>query len=115
MRTQLLLVIVFYLVAAALTVNFFHNAAALRELRSQQVALQEDIAALEKVGSQLQEQVKSLKEDPYYIERAAREELGWTRSGDSAFPPALTRPVHDRGGPARHRGGSGRSNADADG
>lgn len=44
-------------------------------LKKQIAALEKDIAKLEKENKDLEEMIRLLNEDPYYIEKIAREEL----------------------------------------
>ena len=88
MKGQTLMLLLFYCVAAALTVCFYRNCAALSEMRRQRRQLEHEIRLLEARSASLRQQIEALTNDPYYIERAAREELGWKapdeRRGESA-------------------------------
>ena len=53
------------------------------QLRAQKQALERDIAALKAQNQGLQGQVEYLQTDDA-IEKLAREELGWTKPGDTA-------------------------------
>lgn len=48
-------------------------------------ALETEIITLEKENKILQAQIKALKEDPYYIEKYAREEFGMARPDEYIF------------------------------
>lgn len=106
MKGHTLMLVLFYCVAAALTVCFYRNCAALSELRRQRRQLEREIRLLETRSAALRQHIKALTRDPYYIERAAREELGWRapeeRPGEN---PSASGGEHE----GQEVGGSGRS------
>lgn len=57
-------------------------------------ALEERIRALEEDNSRLREEIEALKNDPLYIEKIARKELGLVRPGEIIykFGPAKSMP-----------------------
>lgn len=100
MKKQLLLVALFYLTAAVLTLHFFRNTSDIRSLRRHKADLLGEISVLKGRVAGLQRQVEALEKDPFYIERVAREELGWTRAGErEALCPRFV-PEADRRSPA---------------
>jgi len=111
MRKQTLILSLFYLIAVALTFCFYQNSNALRELRRHKWQLQQEIRLIEARTADLRHQIDALKNDPYYIEKAAREELGWAhateRSCQSAQLPAMSGQAPDQrqDGSAQRRSG----------
>jgi|WetSurMetagenome_2_1015567.scaffolds.fasta_scaffold00012_50 cell division protein FtsB len=55
------------------------------ELRENRERLEQDIATLNKENRVLKEHVNSLKKDPYYIEKYAREEYGLAKPDEVIF------------------------------
>jgi cell division protein FtsB len=55
------------------------------ELRDNKERLEQDIAKLDEKNRILNEQVNSLKKDPYYIEKYAREEYGLAKPDEVIF------------------------------
>lgn len=53
--------------------------------------LEHDIAQLRVETRKLAESVEHLRSDPVYLEKAAREELGWVRKGDTVLKFTPTR------------------------
>lgn len=54
-------------------------------LKKTKNSLETEITALEKENKILQTQIKALKEDPYYIEKHAREEFGLAKPDEYIF------------------------------
>jgi len=55
------------------------------ELRKTKTKLDSEITGLEKQNTELKKQVNALKNDPYYIEKSAREEYGLARKNELIF------------------------------
>ncbi len=55
------------------------------KLQETKATLQKDIVTLESENRRIKAEVKALKEDPYYIEKHAREEFGLARPGEYIF------------------------------
>jgi len=55
------------------------------DLNKKKVSLERQIKEIEKENSVLSSEVKSLKEDPYYKEKYAREEFGLARPDEYIF------------------------------
>ncbi|BCB96618.1 septum formation initiator family protein [Dissulfurispira thermophila] len=55
------------------------------KLKKIKSTLETEIITLEKENKMLQAQIKALKEDPYYIEKYAREEFGMARPDEYIF------------------------------
>jgi cell division protein FtsB len=55
------------------------------ELRQNKARLEQEISRLEKENKTLSQQVDSLKKDPYYIEKYAREEYGLAKPDEVIF------------------------------
>ena len=63
--------------------------------RAEYSALEKDVSQLQKENDQLQRHVEALKSDPAAIEREAREQLHYTKTGEIVYvapppPPAQT-------------------------
>lgn len=56
-----------------------------RDLREKQTRLTEEITAIETRNSHLKSDIKLLKEDPFYIEKHAREDFGMARPDEYVF------------------------------
>lgn len=56
-----------------------------RELKRSYVELQSKVSAIEEENKRLAEEIYLLKNDPSYIERIAREELGMVKPGEVIF------------------------------
>jgi len=56
-----------------------------RQKRSEMQALQTEVERLQKENNQYVDQIKSLKSDPAAIEKEAREQLHYTRSGEVVY------------------------------
>lgn len=54
-----------------------------QELRHREAVLQEDIRLEEQMLKQLKEQQERLQSDPRFVERIAREELGYAKPGET--------------------------------
>lgn len=57
----------------------------LRKVRQQESRLREQIRDLEKENRRLLREVTALREDPYAVERIAREELGLVKPGEVVY------------------------------
>jgi cell division protein FtsB len=55
------------------------------ELKKNKQRLESDIARIQKENKNMSEQVNSLKKDPYYIEKYAREEYGLAKPDEFIF------------------------------
>lgn len=55
------------------------------KLQKTKAQLKTEITSLEAENNRLRAEVKALKEDPYYIEKHAREEFGLARPGEYIF------------------------------
>jgi cell division protein FtsB len=56
-----------------------------RALNNTKKSLEKEISQIEKENKLLQAQINSLKEDPFYIEKYAREEFGLARPDEYIF------------------------------
>jgi len=56
-----------------------------RDLSSKKLNIEKEIAELEKENSRVKAQIKSLKENPFYAEKYAREEFGLARPDEYIF------------------------------
>lgn len=57
----------------------------LRRFRKEISGLEEEIATLREANENLRSEVKALKEDPFYIEKVARDDLGLTKPGEIIY------------------------------
>jgi cell division protein FtsB len=55
------------------------------ELRRKEAALQDEIRLEEEIVKHLKDQQERLKSDPRFIEKLAREELGYAKPGETVF------------------------------
>ena len=55
------------------------------ELKKVRMVLMEDINALHKENNTLKKEIKALNEDPFYIEKVAREELDMVKPNEIVF------------------------------
>jgi cell division protein FtsB len=65
-----------------------HGVLAMRRAQKEAASVQKEIDQINAENQQLQDRVKSLKNDPEAIERIAREELGLARRGEIVFETA---------------------------
>lgn len=56
-----------------------------RELSNKKLSLKKEITELEKENTRIKTQIKSLKENPFYSEKYAREEFGLARPDEYIF------------------------------
>ncbi|MDI6743946.1 MAG: septum formation initiator family protein [Thermodesulfovibrionales bacterium] len=56
-----------------------------RELSNKKLSLKKEITELEKENTRIKTQIKSLKENPFYTEKYAREEFGLARPDEYIF------------------------------
>jgi cell division protein FtsB len=56
-----------------------------RELSNKKLSLQKEITELDKENTRIKTQIKSLKENPFYTEKYAREEFGLARPDEYIF------------------------------
>ncbi|OGW57279.1 MAG: hypothetical protein A2Z09_03305 [Nitrospirae bacterium RBG_16_43_8] len=56
-----------------------------RELSNKKLSLEKGITELEKENTSIKTQIKSLKDNPFYAEKYAREEFGLARSDEYIF------------------------------
>jgi cell division protein FtsB len=69
----------------AVIVIFMPGYFRLRELRQKNQGLREQIGMLEQENQDLAHQVKRLEEDPFYIEKRARDKMGVGREGEIRY------------------------------
>jgi cell division protein FtsB len=55
------------------------------ELRRKEAVLQDEIRVEEEIVKHLKEQQERLKSDPRFVEKLAREELGYAKPGETVF------------------------------
>lgn len=55
------------------------------ELNTKRTKLEQQIKDMERENAQIRSQIKSLKEDPFYLEKYAREEFGLARPDEYIF------------------------------
>ncbi len=65
-----------------------HGVLAMRRAQKEASAAQQEIDQINQENQQLQDRVKSLKNDPAAIERIAREEMGLAKPGEYIFKTA---------------------------
>lgn len=84
---RVLLVFLAILCVVLLGLGIFGNNGIItyRELKRSYVELQSKVSALEEENERLAEEIYLLKNDPSYIERIAREELGMVKPGEVIF------------------------------
>jgi cell division protein FtsB len=87
MRTVAFFIVVLGVLAALSYTLFFGDAGLVKyiELKQNETRLKTDIVRLGKENRALGEQVNSLKKDPYYIEKYAREEYGLAKPDEFIF------------------------------
>lgn len=74
------------LLALAIVIGFFYpRLQEYRDLQRQQDRLQEDVRFEEEVLKHLKSKQERLLNDPRYVERIAREELGYAKPGETVF------------------------------
>lgn len=56
-----------------------------RELSNKKLSLKKEITELEKENTRIKTQIKSLKDNPFYAEKYAREEFGLARPDEYIF------------------------------
>jgi cell division protein FtsB len=86
-RTIAYFVLVLGALAAVSYTLFFGDTGLVKyiELKHNETRLRNDIVRLEKENKALGDQVYSLKKDPYYIEKYAREEYGLAKPDEFIF------------------------------
>ncbi len=90
-RTQwkrVALLVLFSVINVALTVHlFFGEMGVLPWLKAQDAAerMREEAALLNAENEHLRGEITSLRDDPFYIERLARERLGMVREGEQVY------------------------------
>ncbi len=57
----------------------------LRRFRKEILRLEKEIAMLRETNESLRSEIKALKEDPFYIEKTARDHLGLTKPGEIIY------------------------------
>lgn len=55
------------------------------ELRRKEAAIQEDIRLEDEILQHLRDQQEKLQSDPRFVEKVAREELGYAKPGETVF------------------------------
>ena len=73
------------LLAASLAVYGGHQALRVRQMRGEIAALERDIVTLRTRTDELSRTVQRLRNDPAYVEKLAREELGYVRPGETVL------------------------------
>ena len=73
------------LLVIALVSIFLPQIMQYQELRHREAILQEDIRLEDEMLKHLKEQQERLKSDPRFVERMAREELGYAKPGEIVF------------------------------
>jgi cell division protein FtsB len=71
------------LLAASLAVYGGHQVLRVRAMRAEITAMERDIASLRARTDELTRTVERLRNDPAYVEKLAREELGYVRPGET--------------------------------
>ena len=66
----------------------------LRDFRKEIAELEKEIAILKEANERFRSEIKALKEDPFYIEKTARDDLGLTKPGEIIYH---IRDIKDRG------------------
>jgi len=86
-RTVIFFVVILGALAVVSYTLFFGDAGLVKfmELRENEKKLKNDIVRLEKDNKVLADQVNSLRKDPYYIEKYAREEYGLAKPDEFIF------------------------------
>jgi cell division protein FtsB len=57
----------------------------LRRFRKEIAELEKEIVMLKETNESLRSKLKALKEDPFYIEKVARDDLGLTKPGEIIY------------------------------
>jgi cell division protein DivIC len=73
------------LVMIAVTAMFVPQCKQYHELRKKAVALQDEIRIQNEILKHLKDQQERLKSDPRFVEKLAREELGYAKPGETVF------------------------------
>jgi cell division protein FtsB len=78
------------LLAAGLVVYGGHQVLRVRQMRGEIAAMERDIVTLRARTEELSRTVERLRHDPSYVEKLAREELGYVRPDETVlkFPTA---------------------------
>jgi cell division protein FtsB len=86
-RTYVFFLIVFGIIVFLSYSLFFGDMGVFKylELKDNKTRLEQEIVQLDKENRGLGEQVNSLKRDPYYIEKYAREEYGLAKPDEVSF------------------------------
>ncbi len=69
----------------------------IEQRRTELAGLERECAALERRNSGLREAIAALQDDPLYLEKVARQELGWVRSREQVFVFVPSRPARREG------------------
>jgi cell division protein FtsB len=87
------------LVVIAVVAMFVPQIRQYNELNRKEAALQDEIRLEEEIVNHLKDQQQRLKTDPRFVEKLAREELGYAKPGETVFrftddeAPASNRPA----------------------
>jgi cell division protein FtsB len=73
------------LVVIAVTAMFVPQFKQYHELRRKEAALQDEIRLEEEMVKHLKNQQERLRSDPRFVEKLAREELGYAKPGETVF------------------------------
>jgi cell division protein FtsB len=87
-KRQFIIVVLIVLSFLYLGINFLLGDAGFlkyRELSKKKVQIEREIAELNSENLQLRSQIKSLKDNPFYSEKYAREEFGLARPDEYIF------------------------------
>jgi len=79
--------IVLYLIVSAVIfiLVFLPGFSELHKLREENANIKKRISYLQQHNSILKEEVRRMKEDPYYVEKKAREKLGIAKKGEYIY------------------------------
>ena len=71
--------------ALILVAIFLPGFSRLRRVREQEKKVQEENERLRRINAELEEKIRRLKEDPVYIEGAARDKMGIVKEGEIVY------------------------------
>ena len=78
-------ILVICILGILLSVAFKPNYTKLHELKTQHLLLRQKLTLEEKRNENLKKELHGLKNDPYWIEKVAREKLGWCSSKETVY------------------------------
>lgn len=84
---QLLLILpgILLLGAPAAYVASEDRQAAIERRQTELASLERDCEQLQRRNAELRQSIRALQEDPLYLEKASRQELGWVRPHEQVF------------------------------